>query len=425
MTIFFELVTDPFEARFDEKVARANDRRRAGVERVRRPLRGLEIKDDTYAILKLISSNGEEIRLLDSSSKSGESTQYANFILQSVTEARMEKHQILDTFGEPYLYLFGEHPRFLDVSAMLIDSFDFNWYGEWWENYNRYLRGTRSVELGARTYLFYDDNIVEGYMLQASSQKTSDAPLMASLSFRLFLTNYSNVTMVSTSGRYPVRPGVGAPNVRLIPLPSPRTGDPTSLSGALRSLQGTTGSIGQRLGSYGALLEEAGVDPNSNPLRDAQRSFNTFRDYTGLVANAAGAVENVVSTVSNIFGNTPGRTRNFYRDAPLRSDIADNDDEFTGPYPFSPDPPQEAKKRNPLADVHNLATSVIVAAKQIGAVVDNYQQFADKMGIIDRAGDKARNDALVQSAQGTGTRRNTESDRPTGKFAMNSTKGEM
>jgi hypothetical protein len=174
-------------------------------------MRGLEIKEDTYALIRLIQVDGTEIPLVDSGSSTGESTAYANFLLQSVQEVRMEKHQIVETFGEPYIFFFGEAPRFLDVSAMLISSHDFNWEAEWWFNYENYLRGTKSVELGARTFLFYDDNIVGGYMLQAQSVKTSDQPLAVTLSFRMFVTDYENISFVGDPN-FPVRSYVNLPD---------------------------------------------------------------------------------------------------------------------------------------------------------------------------------------------------------------------
>jgi hypothetical protein len=227
MAVFVELTTDAFANTFNaiRNVGRAA--RRAGTDTARRPLRGLEIKDDTYAILKVIQADGTPIQLLDSGTQDGTTDSLTNFILQSVTEARMEKHQIVETFGEPYIFFFGESPRFLDVTAILVDSADFNWYAEFWENYNRYLRGTRSVEMGARTYLFYDDNIVEGYMLNASARKMSETPLMAQLTFRLYLTNYSNVTIADGAAAntlFPTKanyPATYIPPDATVPPPDP------------------------------------------------------------------------------------------------------------------------------------------------------------------------------------------------------------
>jgi hypothetical protein len=235
LAVFVELTTDSFAQNFNAASSSAQAARRAGTSSARRPLRGLEIKDDTYAILKVVQADGTEVPLIDSGSISGTSTSYTNFILQSVREARMEKHQIIETFGEPYIFFFGESPRFLDVTAVLVDSLDFNWYAEWWENYNRYLRGTKSVEMGARTYLFYDDNIVEGYMLMAQTGKSAEQPLQATLTFRLFLTNYSNITITGGAAadpRFPTRPAFppvtlpsdGTPANSVDPFSPPATG---------------------------------------------------------------------------------------------------------------------------------------------------------------------------------------------------------
>jgi len=156
---FITLQTDAFAKTFNNELQSSANTLSAGVTRARRPLRGLEIKNDSYGAIKLVQSNGKELPLYDGGSKGGTTTQYTNFILQSVREARMEKHQIVETFGESYIFFFGESPRFLDVTAVLVNSFDFNWEAEWWQNYDKYLRGSKSVEMGARTYLFYEDNV--------------------------------------------------------------------------------------------------------------------------------------------------------------------------------------------------------------------------------------------------------------------------
>lgn len=215
MAIFVELVTDAFEDVFDAQV-HANQSAegratRAGKVIARRPVRGLEVKDATFASIKVVLSNGQEWPLLDSSSPDGFSRKgYTNFILQQVTEDRMEKHQIVETFGDAYVFFFGENPRFLLCSAILINSLDFNWEAEWWFNYDNYLRGTKLVELGARCYMFWDDTIVEGYMLNAQSVKLSDQPMTVTLQFRFFVTKYQNVSLVNVE-QYPIRSSVVLP----------------------------------------------------------------------------------------------------------------------------------------------------------------------------------------------------------------------
>lgn len=181
-----------------------------GLTKVRRPTRGIEIKDDTHAYIKLIRVDGVEIPIFDSSAEGGTSTAYSNFILQAVQEQRMEKHQIVETFGDTYLFMFGESPRFLNIQAMLINSLDFNWKAEFLANYEKYLRGTKCVEMGARTYLFYDQNIIEGYILNCQLQETADTPHVIPLSFQFFVTNSSNISLIETD-QYPIRSSANVP----------------------------------------------------------------------------------------------------------------------------------------------------------------------------------------------------------------------
>ncbi len=155
MAVFISLETDPFEDNMRTLAGGAQGiSRRAGITSVRRPLRGIEIKTDTYAMIQVIRSDGSIIPLTDQATPEGTGDSTSSFLIQSAQEARMEKHQIIETFGEPYIYFFGESPRFLDVQAILINTNDFNWEAEWWDNWDNRIRGTKTVEQGARTYLF-------------------------------------------------------------------------------------------------------------------------------------------------------------------------------------------------------------------------------------------------------------------------------
>ena len=213
MSVFVSLEIDDFQKTFSDKLAQAKSSRRSGQSpSVRRPTRGLEVKDDTYAIMRVVRPDGSCIPLFDSGALdgTGQNENFANFLLQGVNEARMEKQQIVETFGEPYIFFFGEAPRFIDVQAVLLKSFDFNWRAEWWENYDKYLRGTKLVEMGARCYLFYEDTIVEGYILNAQTMESSDMPMYLQLQFRMFVTNYANISFIGDPF-YPIRAGAVPP----------------------------------------------------------------------------------------------------------------------------------------------------------------------------------------------------------------------
>jgi hypothetical protein len=200
MAVFISCTTDAF----------AETRKKAGEQRVaqqnvRRPLRGIQVKPNTYAAIRVRTAGGATIPLFDSSSPDydkgtgiGKSDNYANFLIQNLRESRAEKQQIIETFGEDYVYFFGERPRFLEVTGMLLNTADFNWKSEFWTNYDQHLRGTKLVEKNARMYFYFDDVVVEGYMLSASTVGDSNNPHMLPMQFQLYITNYAILSKVGS-----------------------------------------------------------------------------------------------------------------------------------------------------------------------------------------------------------------------------------
>lgn len=190
MAVYITAMTDAFEELGREALT---------YENVRRPLRGIEIKQDTYAVLRVIKITGEDIPIFDSSSAEeengiGHSTRYSNFILQQVQEQRVEKQQIIETFGEDYIFFFGERPRIMTFSGILLNTRDFNWKNEFLENYERHLRGTRLVEQNARLYLYFDDLVIEGYIIQSNVNYMSDSPYHVQFSFQMYVCQYSDMS---------------------------------------------------------------------------------------------------------------------------------------------------------------------------------------------------------------------------------------
>jgi hypothetical protein len=200
MAVFISVSTDPFEEVFND----ASQRRGEPQVNVRRPLRGLQIKKDTYAVLKVLTATGEEVSLFDSSSSLAyggvglSQGGISNFIIQQLQETRVEKQQIVETFGEDYIFFFGERPRFINVSGVLLNTADFNWKSEFWANYEKYLRGTKLVENNARLYLYFDDIVVEGYLVQASTTQQAVKPYHLPFNFQMFVSNYAILSTVGS-----------------------------------------------------------------------------------------------------------------------------------------------------------------------------------------------------------------------------------
>lgn len=196
---------------FDRNVKRLATARTSNLfAGVRRPFRGVEEKKDTYALMRVIRTDGTEIPLVDSSGvpaflrgdESYKQRPYANFFIVQLTEARAEKSQIVDTFGEDWVYFFGEKPRSIAFNGYLLNTVDFDWKAEWWENYEKYLRGTALVENDARLYLFYDDVVMEGYLMNAQTVDAQDNRNAVVFSSMMLLTGYQRIRMVGLN-QYP------------------------------------------------------------------------------------------------------------------------------------------------------------------------------------------------------------------------------
>lgn len=122
---------------------------------------------------------------------------WTDWILQSVEESRVEKTQIIETFGRNYLYAFGEKPRAVNISGMLFNSANYNWTAVFWENWKRYFRASRLIEMGARMYIHYEDVIIGGYPVNATSPVTATNPQSAPFSMTMYITDYINLAAQS------------------------------------------------------------------------------------------------------------------------------------------------------------------------------------------------------------------------------------
>lgn len=196
MAVFISVTTDSTESRRGEGNVLEN-------ANIRRPLRGLTLKEDTYGVIRVIGADGTDFPIFDSSSPNvvdgiGRSAYYSNFLIQEIEDQRMEKQSVVETFGEDFIFFFGERPRFLNVSGLLINSKDFNWMNEWWANYDQYLRGTKLVEMNARMYLYFDDIVVEGYLISCTAKQAAPSMQLVPFQFQLFVCGYATLSQVGS-----------------------------------------------------------------------------------------------------------------------------------------------------------------------------------------------------------------------------------
>jgi len=118
---------------------------------------------------------------------------WTDWILQTVKETRVEKTQLIETFGDNYLYVFGERPRTLSFQGILLNTADYNWRAEFWENWDFYFRATKLVQLDARMYISWDDVLVEGYPISANAHESAESPNAMVFSFNFYVTSYTSL----------------------------------------------------------------------------------------------------------------------------------------------------------------------------------------------------------------------------------------
>ena len=205
MAVFVRVEGDPFEGALEQASDRTTLSRGkvSHYAHVRRPVRGIQLKAPSFATLQVFTETLDYVGLYDAGGENDSeggswATQPAtsNFLLQSVQRTQQEKFQLVETFGADYGFFYGQKPVFYSFSGVLMNTADFNWSSEWWANYDEVLRGTKLVERRARVYLTFDTIVLEGYVIQSSSQWDSNNPYHTPFSFSMWVTRWSDTSAV-------------------------------------------------------------------------------------------------------------------------------------------------------------------------------------------------------------------------------------
>lgn len=264
-----------------------------GYNSVRRPTRGIVLKEDTFATLRVVARNNSSTQIVDGGSNIKDSEGkylddpvsgqrmtdiYSNFLIQSVQEERAEKAQILETFGEAFIFLFGERARMLNISGALLNTFDFNWKQEWMENYERFLRGTRCVENDSQVFLAYDNTLVSGYLLTTSIATQSAEQNFVQFNFQMFVTGY---TLLGNVGSPYASPD-GAQEAKTFPAgwQQQTAGRPDLIGGGLiteKSIASTSTSVFDGLQAKISALNQA-ISSTKKFVNGFMLDFNAFQN---------------------------------------------------------------------------------------------------------------------------------------------------
>lgn len=390
MSVFIEARTEPFANARSDLANSTWDGTRLSDHPVRRPLRGHQPKEETYAVIRIMGPDGTFMPVFDAAGEIHveeegiNKTQYwTNFLLQSVVVQRQECTQIVTTFGDSYLFLFGEQPEQWQCSGVLLNTADFNWRSEFWANYDKYFRATRLVELGARLYLIYDDVILEGYMTGAQAQEMCQDKEIIPFNFTIFKTGMTPLALI------------GDPT-----FPAPNDMDYTQLSSYETALQRwqqsrnlvkelTTEQILARsrsrinyaMGTVKFLTDAI----RANIVNGGDPSISSFIQRASRAISLAISDASAMNATGNVFGGMS-------RSIPLRGTFRDNRDEFIG---MEPDRSESSTTTSGAAAMdrwQDADLNIDSALNEFGSgALAASAEFADVMGRIGRAETEIRN----------------------------------
>lgn len=118
---------------------------------------------------------------------------YTKFILEGSQEGYQERHQVIETFSDFYVFFYGQRPSIFTFNGTLINSKNINWVADFTFYYENFLRGTKCAENNARIILTYGGRQIEGYMLACNTQTNATTEAGVPMSFQFLLTRKNNV----------------------------------------------------------------------------------------------------------------------------------------------------------------------------------------------------------------------------------------
>jgi hypothetical protein len=105
---------------------------------------------------------------------SNNSRGYDRFLLTDFNVAYSEKTQIMTTFGDnEVVYYFGKNPVIMNLSGLVLDSLTNNWFGNFINLYQTFLRGTQLAKNFEMLEIVLPNMRVIGSILSLSHQQNS------------------------------------------------------------------------------------------------------------------------------------------------------------------------------------------------------------------------------------------------------------
>lgn len=113
---------------------------------------------------------------------------FNNFSIQAVRESTGEIMKVHQNFGNSWnVFFFGTKPKINSYQGVFIDSIELPYYQEFMVAYEKLLSGGKCIENKTRMLLSCDGKIVDGYMIEISTTKSSDTSLKKDFAFSILI----------------------------------------------------------------------------------------------------------------------------------------------------------------------------------------------------------------------------------------------
>lgn len=151
---------------------------------------------DGYAA-KLTGEGSHVARMVSNDSASG----YDSFLITSVSCSLSEKMQVTEVFGDnEVVYYFGRQPIMFNISGVIVDSRDNEWFTDWLGMYSAVMRGSQLAQRNQLLRLVLPNMILTGTI--SSTSWTQDSSSDVSIPFNFsFLAKRVEPLAVSESDK--------------------------------------------------------------------------------------------------------------------------------------------------------------------------------------------------------------------------------
>lgn len=116
-----------------------------------------------------------EVAKMAATPKEGKDRGYDKFLITGVSSSLNEKVQITEVFGDhEVVYYFGRQPMVFNISGLLIDSPDNDWFVTWLKMYGDFLRGSETARNYELLKIVLPNMAITGTISAFSWQQSAD-----------------------------------------------------------------------------------------------------------------------------------------------------------------------------------------------------------------------------------------------------------